>query len=85
MTEYQKVDILHSMSKLLQKAFEQAQTLPEAQQDAAGAALLDYLEDARSLQLTDEQVAEVRRRLADPSPRLMGPDDVKARLARLGE
>ncbi len=73
------------MSKLLQKAFERAKELPPEQQDAAGMALLEYLEESGSLQLTDEQVAEVRRRLADPTPRLLGLAEVKARLAKLGE
>lgn len=73
------------MGDLLKKAFEEAMLLPADQQDAAGAALLDYLDDARSLQLTDEQVAEVRRRLSDPEAKLMSLQDVKERLARLGE
>lgn len=73
------------MSKLLQRAFERARALPANQQDAAGAALLDYLDDSRSLQLTDEQVAEVRRRPSDPKPRLLSLQEVKDRLARLGE
>ncbi|MFN3349272.1 hypothetical protein [Pseudorhodoplanes sp.] len=72
------------MGDLLKQAFEKAMTLPVDQQDAAGAALLDYLDDARSLQLTDEQVAEVRRRLSDPSRGLLSVEDVKDRLGRLG-
>jgi hypothetical protein len=72
------------MGDLLKKAFERALTLPADQQDAAGAALLDYLDDARSLQLNDEQVAEVRRRLSDPAPRLLSVQEVRDRLARLG-
>jgi hypothetical protein len=72
------------MGDLLKKAFDRAMTLPVDQQDAAGAALLDYLDDARSLQLTDEQVAEVRRRLSDPARRLLSVEDVKDRLGRLG-
>jgi hypothetical protein len=71
------------MSKLLEKAFEQASRLPEDQQDAAGAALLDYLDDARALRLTDAQVAEVRRRLADSDSSLLTMDNVETRLARL--
>lgn len=73
------------MTKLLQKAFEQAQQLPDEEQDAAAGALLDYLDHMRSLRLTDEQVAEVRRRLADPDRRTLMLDEAKARLRRLGE
>lgn len=42
------------------------------------AALLDYLEHMQSTQLTDEQVAEVRRRLEDQNPTLVTLDEVKA-------
>lgn len=72
------------MTKLLQKAFEQASELPDDQQDAAAGALLDYLDHMQSLHLTDEQVAEVRRRLADPAPKLLSLDEVKNRLTQLG-
>lgn len=68
------------MADLLKKAFDKAMTLPVDQQDAAGAALLDYLDDARSLRLTDEQVAEVRRRLSDPASTLLSVQEVKDRL-----
>lgn len=70
------------MTKLLQKAFDRAQRLPEDQQDAAAGALLDYLEHMQSMQLTDEQVAEVRRRLADQNPALVTLDEVRARFPR---
>ena len=72
------------MADLLKKAFDKAMTLPVDQQDAAGAALLDYLDDTRSLRLTDEQLAEVRRRLSDPARRLLSVQEVKDRLTRLG-
>lgn len=54
------------MTKLLQRAIEQIEKLPEGEQDAAAGALMDYLDHMRDLQLTDEQAAEVRRRIADP-------------------
>jgi hypothetical protein len=73
------------MTKLLQKAFEQARQLPADQQDAAAGALLDYLDHMQDLYLTDEQVAEVRRRLADPDPKMLTLSEVKTRLQRLGE
>jgi hypothetical protein len=66
------------MTKLLQKAFEQAQRLSESEQDAAGVALLDYLDHMHTVQLTDEQVAEVRRRLADPQ-KTISLDEVRRR------
>lgn len=73
------------MSKLLQKAIEQAQRLPEDEQDAAAGALMDYLDQLHSLHLSDEQAAEVRRRLAEPNPKTLSLAEARARLQRLGE
>ena len=73
------------MTKLLQKAFEQARKLPDDQQDAAGAALLDYLDHMRALQLTDEQIAEVRRRLAHPVEATFSLAEVRRRLQTRSE
>lgn len=73
------------MTKLLQKAIEQAQRLPEDEQDAAAGALMDYLDQLHSLRLTDEQAEEVRRRLADPHPVTLTLDEVRAKLQRLRE
>jgi hypothetical protein len=70
------------MTKLLQKAFEQAQRLSENEQDAAGVALLDYLDHMHAVQLTDDQVAEVRRRLADPQ-KTISLDEVRRRFQDL--
>ncbi len=53
------------MTKLLQRAIAQIEKLPEGEQDAAAGALMDYLDHMRDLRLTDEQAAEVRRRIAD--------------------
>jgi putative addiction module component (TIGR02574 family) len=54
------------MTKLLQKAIEEIERLSPGEQDAAAGALMDYLDHMRGVQLTDDQVAEVRRRLAEP-------------------
>lgn len=72
--------MIPAMTKLLQSAFEQARLLPEDQQDAAGAALLDYLDHMQAIQLTDEQVAEVRRRLARPVDETVSVAEARHRL-----
>ena len=41
------------------------------------------IEDADSYRLTDEQVVEVKRRLADPNRKLLTLDEFNARLNRL--
>ena len=57
------------MTKLLERAFAQAKSLPTDRQDEVGEMLLDLVEqDASGLRLSEEQQAEVRRRLASPQP-----------------
>lgn len=73
------------MTKLLQKAFEQARQLPDDEQDAAGAALLDYLDNMQTVRLTDQQVAEVRRRLAETVEGTLSLGEVRRRLQTRSE
>jgi hypothetical protein len=73
------------MTKLLQKAFEQARQLPDDEQDAAGAALLDYLDHMQTVRLTDQQVAEVRRRLAETVEGTLSLGEVRRRLQTRSE
>lgn len=72
------------MTKLLEEALRQIEQLPDGEQDAAAGALFDYMRHRRDIQLTDEQVAEVRRRLADPNRKLVSHDEARARISRLG-
>ena len=72
------------MTKLLQKAIDQLQKLPASEQDAAAGALMDYLDQMRDLQLTDEQAAEVRRRLADTARKTVPLDQAREQLRRRG-
>jgi hypothetical protein len=72
------------MTKLLEQAVRQVEQLPEAEQDAAAAALLDYVKHMRDTHLTDAQVAEVRRRRADPNRMLISREEARERIARLG-
>jgi hypothetical protein len=55
---------------------------PERQADAAQILTLMEEQDKSPLQLSDEQVAEVRRRLADPNPRFLTLEEVRERFAR---
>jgi hypothetical protein len=52
----------------------------ERQEDAAKVLLLMESADESVYRLTDEQVAEVGRRLADPNPRRLTLDEFKERL-----
>lgn len=73
-----------AMTKLLEQALRQIEQLPDSEQDAAAGALLDYVRHMREMRLTDAQVAEVRRRMADPDRRLVSHADARGRIARLG-
>jgi hypothetical protein len=57
---------------------------PERQADAAQVLTLMEAQDKSSLRLTDEQVAEVRRRLADPNPKFLTLEEVRERFGRHG-
>jgi len=71
------------MTTLLEQALRQLEKLPEGDQNAAAGALLDYIKHMRDLQLTDAQVAEVRRRMADPDRMLVSHSEARKRI-RLG-
>ncbi len=53
----------------------------ERQQDAAEMLTLMGEQDKATYRLTDEQVAEVNRRLADPNPKFLTLDEARERFA----
>jgi hypothetical protein len=57
---------------------------PQRQREAAEMLMLIEEQDQSPFQLTDEQLAEVRRRRADKDAKLLTLDDFDARLARFG-
>jgi hypothetical protein len=54
---------------------------PERQADVAQVVALMEEQDKSPLQLSDEQVAEVERRLADPNPKFLSLEEVRQRFA----
>ena len=71
------------MTKMLRDAISQVEKLPDGEQDAAAGALLDYLTHRRDLRVSDEQLAEIRRRRADPNAKRLTLDEFNERLSRL--
>jgi hypothetical protein len=71
------------MTKLLEQALREVEKLPAGEQDAAAGALMDYLAHRHDLSLTDAQIAEVRRRRAEPERRLTA-DEARERVRRFG-
>jgi hypothetical protein len=58
-------------------------TWPEERQaDVAHMVELMEKQDKADLRLSDEQVAEVRRRLSDPNPRFLTLEETRERFAR---
>ncbi len=56
------------MTKLLNKAFETISALPQARQDEVARMLIDLAQQEQSdLKLSEEQMAEVRRRMSSPA------------------
>ena len=54
----------------------------DRQQEAAEMLTLMEEQDEAQLRLTDEQVEEVKRRLADPNPKFLTLEEVRERIAR---
>jgi len=72
------------MTKLLRDTIKQVEQLPEGEQDAAAVAMLDYVAHKRDLRVSDEDLAEIRRRRADPNRKLVSHEEARARIKRLG-
>jgi hypothetical protein len=72
------------MTKLLRDTLRHIEQLPDSEQDAAAGALLDYLAHRNDLRLSDEQLADIRRRRADPNRKLVSHEDARVRIGRLG-
>ena len=71
------------MTKLLRDAISQVEKLPDGEQDAAAIAMLDYLAHKQDLRVSDEDLAEIRRRRADPNRKLVPHEEARARIKRL--
>ena len=66
----------------LKAVLDRVLTWPSKRQEDAARVLAEMeQQDASPYQLTDEQVAEVKRRLADPSPKFLPLEEVRARFA----
>jgi hypothetical protein len=70
------------MTQLLDKALKRLRELPQTDQDRAAVELIDFVNhiDAPQIQLSDEQVAEVERRIANKNPRTLTMEELDAHL-----
>ena len=73
------------MTKLLEEAIAKVRELPEEEQDRAAGFLLDFATpNAQGYHLTNEQLAEVRRRRGVQNPKTITLIDLDKRLRHLG-
>ena len=74
------------MTQLLDQALERLRELPQTEQDLAAAELMNFVNhiDAPQIQLSDEQLAEVERRLAKRNPKTLTMAELDAHLKRRG-
>jgi hypothetical protein len=68
----------------IEQAWAELLKLPEDEQEVAADAILDYASGSCGIALTDEQVAEVTRRMAEPNPKTVTITEFRARLRKLG-
>jgi hypothetical protein len=72
-------------TKALEKAIERAQSWPDERQDDAARMLLEMEAQMTSpYRLTDEQLAEIRRRRAVKNPETISLAELDSRLRRRG-
>jgi hypothetical protein len=71
------------MTGKIEQAWTELLKLPEDEQEVAADAILDYASGGRGISLSDEQVAEVNRRLAEPNPKTLTITEFRARLRKL--
>jgi hypothetical protein len=72
------------MTKLLDEAVKVLRELPEDRQEAAARAIINYGADDDEVQLSDEDVAEIERRMADPNRKFFSLGELDKRIRRLG-
>lgn len=71
------------MSDLFDQTIAKVKALPADEQEAAAHVLIDYLETKRGTLLTVEQLAEVRRRRADPNAVRVSHEEARQFIDRL--
>ena len=70
------------MTNKVKEAIGMLRELPEKEQETLADVIIEYASQDSRLQLSDEQVAEVRRRTAKKNRKFMSLPQVRARLRR---
>ena len=72
------------MTKLLDEALKVLQELPEDRQEAAARAIINFGAGDDEVQLSDEQVTELERRIASPNRKFISLAELDKRIRHLG-
>jgi len=74
------------MIQLLDQALERLRELPQTKQDMAAAELMHFVNrfDTPEIQLSDEQLEEVERRMAKKNPKTLTMKELDAHLKKRG-
>lgn len=75
------------MTKLLQQAIAEIEKLSQDEQDRIAAQILSSVGEASGhsiLQLSDDQLVELRHRIEDREPRLLNAEEFQLRMRRRG-
>ena len=68
------------MTKLLEEAVKVLRDLREDRQEAAARAIINYGADDDEIQLSDEHVAEIERRIANPNRKFISLGELDKRI-----
>ena len=71
------------MTNLVEEAVKVLRGLPDDRQEAAARAIIDFGTDDDA-QLSDEQVADIEKRMANPDRKLISLAELDKRIRRLG-
>jgi hypothetical protein len=72
------------MTNKVKEAIEVLRSLPEDDQDTVAAAIIDFASHDERPTLSDEQVAEVERRIANPNRKFVSTSEARKRLRHFG-
>jgi len=72
------------MTNLLEEAVKVLRELPDDRQATASRAIINYGADDDDAQLSDEQAAEIERRIANPNRKFISVAELDKRIRHLG-
>ena len=72
------------MTNLVREAIEVLKDMPEDRQETVARAIINYAADDDAVQLSDDQIVEIERRVASPNRKFITLQELDKRLRHLG-